>query len=129
MTEGQEQTGEWRKHPGPPGHDWGNSADAAERRGSDRSPDLLQMLRAAENRRGPPLSQDQDRAEAGGPVPEAQRTDMVSWDVNVVHSCVGQCECDIGGMTVHKLEVLMISEGTLRSLNISPAHSALILGH
>lgn len=91
MTEEQEQAGgDWEKlprpveHPGPQRDDGENSADAAVTRGSDRSPDLLQMLRAAESRRGAPHSRDQDPAEAGGPVAEAQRTDMVSWDVNVV---------------------------------------------
>lgn len=78
MTEEQEQTAaDWKKHDGE------NSADAAVGQGSDRSPDLLQMLRAAESRRGAPPSRDQDPTEAGGPVTEAQRTDMVSWDVSV----------------------------------------------
>lgn len=84
MTEEQEQTGgDWEKlplpagHPGPRRDDGENSADAEGGGGSDRSPDLLQMLRAAESRRGAPHSQDQE------PVAEAQRTDMVSWDANV----------------------------------------------
>lgn len=90
MTEERERTGgDWEKlpppveHPGPQSEDGENSADAAVERGSDRCPDLLQMLRAAESRRGaPPHSRDQDPTEAGEPVTEAQRTDMVSWDVN-----------------------------------------------
>lgn len=84
MTEEQEQTGgDWEKlplpagHPGPQWDDGGNSADAEGGRGSDRSADLLQMLRAAESRRGAPHSQDRE------PVAEAQRTDMVSWDAYV----------------------------------------------
>lgn len=109
MTEEQEQTGgDWEKlplpagHPGPRRDDGENSADA-EGGGSDRSPDLLQMLRAAESRRGAPHSQDQE------PVAEAQRTDMVSWDANVARCCVRLCVCDRGSVNVQKLsETLMI---------------------
>lgn len=91
MTEEQAQTGgDWEKlpqpveHPGPQRNDRENSGDAAVGRGSNHSPDLLQMLRAAESRRGAYHSRDQDMTEAGEPVTEAQRTDMVSWDVNVL---------------------------------------------
>lgn len=91
MAEEQEKTGgDWEKllrpaeHPGSQVDDRKNSADAAVERGSDRSPDVLQMLRAAESRRGAPHSRDRDPTEAIGPGAEAQRMDVVSLEVNVV---------------------------------------------
>lgn len=136
MTEDQEQTGgDWEQlprpaePPGPQRDDGKNSVDAEVERGSNRNADLLQMLRAAESRAGGPHSRDKDPAEATGPVAEAQRMDLVSLEINVVHESVRLCECDRGSVNVHKLKALMIPEGRRRSVNISLEGSALILGY
>lgn len=88
MTDGQEQTaGDWQKLQRPaerPGPRRDERKNSAVERGRDRSPDLLQMLRAAESRRGAPHSPDRDPTEGRGPAAEAQRMDLVSWEVNVV---------------------------------------------
>lgn len=63
------------------------------------SPNLLQMLKAAENRRTPQGRYrdglQESQSETGGPVVEAQRTDMVSkvTDQDIVNNMY-ICKCD-----------------------------------